>query len=84
MERMEIGILARSKAGHDKNKIYVITDADETYVYLADGKIRTKANPKKKKRKHVQLIYKQTDVNDMDDVEIKRSLKIFDKETEGE
>ena len=50
------GMLAKSKAGHDKGRVYVICDVDETYVYLADGKIRTLSNLKKKKRKHVQVI----------------------------
>ena len=41
MDRYEIGMLAKSKAGHDAGKVYVIIDVDETYVYLADGRIRT-------------------------------------------
>ena len=38
MDRYVTGMLARSKAGHDTGKIYVIIDVDETYVYLADGR----------------------------------------------
>ena len=49
------GMLARSKAGHDAGKVYVIIDVDDTYVYLADGRIRTLERPKKKKKKHVHL-----------------------------
>ena len=55
-----IGCFATSIAEHDHNKIYVIIDADDEYVYLVDGKIRKVNNPKKKKLKHVQLI-KRTD-----------------------
>ena len=40
MERYEIGMLARSKAGHDKGHVYVIFQVDETYVYLMDGSSR--------------------------------------------
>ena len=50
------GFLASSKAGHDKDKIYVIIREDAEYVWLADGKIKTIANPKKKRKKHIQLI----------------------------
>ena len=50
------GFLASSKAGHDKDKIYVIIKEDAEYVWLADGKIRTISNPKKKKKKHIQPI----------------------------
>lgn len=81
MERYETGMLAKSKAGHDKDHVYVIIDVDETYVYLADGKIRTMDRPKKKKKKHVQIILKQYDLTGLDDVGVKRILKLFDKET---
>ena len=81
MDRIEIGMLAKSKAGHDKGHVYVIYEVDETYVYLVDGKIRTLSNPKKKKRKHVQIIYEMQEIRGMDDVGIKRRLKVFDKET---
>ena len=33
----EPGMLVRSKAGHDKNRIYVIIRVNDEYVYLADG-----------------------------------------------
>ena len=48
----EAGMLARSKAGHDKAKMYIIKEVDDTYVYLVDGRIRTLVHPKKKKKKH--------------------------------
>ncbi|MBR1692356.1 MAG: KOW domain-containing RNA-binding protein [Lachnospiraceae bacterium] len=51
-----IGKFAKSKAGHDKDRIYVIVSEDAEYVYLADGRIRTAATPKKKKKKHIQPI----------------------------
>ena len=34
---LEAGMLAKAKAGHDKNCIYVIISVDDEYVYLADG-----------------------------------------------
>ena len=53
---------------------------DETYVYLVDGIIRGIEKPKRKKRKHVQVICEQHDMTSIDDVGIKRILKLFDKE----
>ena len=43
---------ARSKAGNDKNKVYIVKEVDERYVVLEDetGKIV------KKNRKHIQFI----------------------------
>ena len=43
------------KAGHDAGSVYVITDTDDAYVYLVDGKLRTFSRPKKKKRNTCRL-----------------------------
>ncbi len=80
MDRMETGMLAKSKAGHDKDRVYVIYEIDETSVYLVDGRIRKLVNPKRKKIKHIQLICEKHDLTGIDDVGIKRILKLFDKE----
>lgn len=83
MDRYEAGMLARSKAGHDAGRVYVITGADNAYVYLVDGKIRMLDRPKKKKKKHVQVIFDKYDITDVDDVKIKRILKEWNKEEES-
>ena len=49
-------ILAKSKAGHDKNHIYLVMKRQDDIVYLVNGKTRTCDNPKKKKEKHIQPI----------------------------
>lgn len=83
MDRWEKGMLARSLAGHDRNKVYVIVDLDETYVYLADGVTKTLARPKKKKRMHVQLIREKQEIGQADDVKIKRILKVYKNRNTG-
>ena len=50
------GFLASSKAGHDKNKVYVIIKEEPEYVWVADGKLKSVDNPKKKSKKHIQVI----------------------------
>ncbi len=50
------GMFAISLAGHDKGQMYVIIKDEGEYVYLADGYIRPLEKPKKKKKKHIQLI----------------------------
>ena len=45
-----------SKAGRDKGQLFFVIDADEQYVYLADGKSRRLEKPKRKKRKHVEQV----------------------------
>lgn len=82
MDRYKAGMLARSKAGHDAGKVYVILGAEGAYVYLADGRIRTVEKPKKKKIKHIQPINREYDVSSMSDAQIRRILKEYNKEEE--
>ena len=58
MVRIETGMLARSKAGHDRNKLYIIRKSDAEYVWLADGIFKTVEKPKKKKKKHMQVVHR--------------------------
>ena len=47
-----IGELATSKAGHDKDRLYLIIGEEGDSVFLCDGRLRGVTNPKKKKKKH--------------------------------
>jgi len=46
-----IGELATSKAGHDKDRLYMIVGEEGECVYLCDGRLRGVEHPKKKKKK---------------------------------
>lgn len=73
-----VGNFARSKAGHDRNKIYVIINEDTEYVYLSDGRLRTFDHPKRKKKKHIQLVYnRRNPIITTQNEEIKRAIKMF-------
>lgn len=81
-----IGTFAKSKAGHDKNKIYIIIEETNCDVYLVDGIIRTIENPKKKRKKHIQSIreyvseelkQKIKDKKQIQNEEIKRQIKLY-------
>lgn len=58
-----IGMLAFSKAGHDKQQVFMIINEDKDSVYLCDGDIRTLERPKKKNKKHIQLIKNGVDLS---------------------
>ena len=55
MKQLKKGMYARSLAGHDVGRLYIIMDADTRYVYLTDGRLRPLEKLKKKKIKHVQV-----------------------------
>ena len=82
MSKFEKGMLAKSLAGHDEGNLYIIVETDQKYVYLADGKIRTIDRPKRKRKKHVQLILKKYNVSEVDDTVIKKILKEWKREEE--
>ena len=82
------GKLAVSRSGHDKGHIYVIVREEEGTVFLSDGKLKLIEKPKKKNKKHIQIIKDlppsiEKILNDMEtvrDPEIKRALRLYRKE----
>ena len=52
-----LGEFATSKAGHDKDRLYLIVGEEGECVYLCDGRLRGVEHPKKKKKKHIQIIH---------------------------
>lgn len=88
MERNSEGLFAISKAGHDKGNIYVIVREDNEYVYVADGVSKTLEKPKKKNKKHIQIIKKKAieiiaDEQQVkaqklaDNKQVKRAIKLY-------
>ena len=71
--------LAVSKSGHDKDSIYVIVKEEAHMVYLADGRLKPLEKPKRKNRKHIQIIKQLpkeiTEVFTQE--EIKRAIKLY-------
>ena len=45
-----------STAGWDQGKLFYVIGTDPVYLMLANGKDRTLDKPKRKKRKHVQMV----------------------------
>ena len=53
-----IGQFVFSKAGHDKDSLYVVVAEEGDFVMLSDGRLKPVGNPKKKRRKHIQPVNK--------------------------
>lgn len=75
-ERYQFAKFAVSKAGHDKNQLYIILEAADDYVYVVDGRLKTLEKPKRKNIRHIQII------NDIDEelVRKKRNNEIISNE----
>ena len=52
-----IGSFAVSKAGHDKEQVYLIIGETDKNLYLTDGRFHMPDKPKKKNKKHPRLIH---------------------------
>lgn len=57
------GTLCRSLAGHDKGELFVISGEAGEYVSLVNGSSRPLDKPKRKKKKHVQMIRDEEEWN---------------------
>ena len=85
IQQIETGMLAKSKAGHDKDACYVILKADDLYAWLTDGRLKPIEKPKKKKRKHIQVVYtipeslkaKLSNKEEIRNEDIKYAIKLY-------
>ena len=80
-------MLATSKAGHDKNQVYIVLEELNDFYVVANGTTKPVAKPKKKKKIHLQLIKKIPaevleeiqEIKALDDLTIKRILKVYNR-----
>ena len=56
MAELKIGSVVRSKAGNDKDKLYVVIKFDDKFAYISDGVKYTVAKPSKKNVKHLAVL----------------------------
>jgi len=82
---MTAGQVVISKRGRDKGLMFVVISTEVSpegeFSYLADGKLRTLAKPKKKKAKHLQPTNTHVDLNcagsrGLQDADIRKLLRI--------
>lgn len=67
-----------SVAGHDKDKLYAVLEADGSYAILSDGRTKTLKAPKKKNIKHLKDTGEYIELskyNPLYDAHIRKELK---------
>lgn len=69
------GMVIISAAGHDKEQWFLVTGIDGRYAYLADGKERKLAAPKKKNLKHVRATGQALSADGMTDKRLRTALR---------
>lgn len=56
-KELQIGQFVKSRAGRDKDKLFIIVGiVDDQYVQIADGDLRKLEKPKLKKVRHLKLL----------------------------
>ena len=72
---------AKSMSGHDRNQYYLIIKKEDEFVYLVNGTTKPLIKPKKKNRKHIQIIKHISDEitglfdGDPTDITIRKAIK---------
>lgn len=69
---MELGLVVKSKVGHDSGSFYVIVKIDERGFYIADGRRRKLLKPKVKNIKHLS---KTNTIVDLDEIDTDKKLR---------
>ena len=64
-------------AGRDAEQLFYVIQAEQEYLYLVNGKDRTLEKPKRKKRKHAQLVLRS-------ETRVAQKLRSGDKVLNGE
>lgn len=71
------GKFVRSKAGHDKDQVYVVIREEGDFFYLCDGNKKLLDGPKKKRKKHCQPILCEMPSDISTNEAIKKSIKDY-------
>ena len=57
MSKECIGLLAYSKCGRDRKRLFCVVDViDDNFVFIADGKLHKTESPKKKRLRHLSFV----------------------------
>ncbi len=80
MSAIEIGDIVISRAGHDKDKAFVVVSVvNDGFVLIADGASRTVESPKLKRSRHLRVAQK-SGITDPTNAALKKRIKQFDRD----
>lgn len=90
---LKTGQIVKSKAGRDKDRIFIIYQVlDENYVLVCDGDLRKLSSPKKKKIRHLivfntvltEFAEKKLGNENLNDAFVRKLLEPFNKNVSDE
>ena len=72
---IEVGRVVISSAGHDTGRPMLVIGAGDGFVFVADGKERLLAHPKKKNSKHVRATRQVIETEGLTDKRLRQTLR---------
>lgn len=75
--KVQKGLIVKAIAGRDSEGFFVVTEIGKDVCFIADGKSRKLASPKRKNIKHISLTNSMIDLNDITDKKLRTLLKEF-------
>lgn len=75
--KVQKGSVVKAAAGRDNEGHFVVTDVQNRYCFIADGKSRKLSKPKRKNIKHLRFTDSVIDLNDITDKKLRTLLKNF-------
>ena len=75
-----VGLLAYSKCGRDRKRLFCVVDViDENFVLIADGMLHKIENPKKKRLKHLSFVSTERIAHLCDNESISKSINDYEQ-----
>ena len=82
-EYLNVGAVVLAIAGREKGEIFLIAKDEGDYAYLINGTSRPIENPKKKNKKHLQLLCKSEtaalNMSELSNAQVKNFLSNYNK-----
>ena len=69
------GSVVIAAAGRDSGAQFVVTDVQDGFCFIADGKSRKLDKPKRKNIKHIRTTDSMIDLNDITDKRLRKLLR---------
>lgn len=73
--KVQTGSVVKACAGRDNGGYFVITELQNGYCLIADGKSRRLSSPKRKNIKHISFTDSVIDLNDITDKKLRLRLR---------
>ena len=73
--KINVGSVVKANAGRDGGGLFLVVATEGNYCFIANGKSRKLAKPKRKNMKHLSPTGSMIDINDITDKQLRIRLR---------